>query len=99
MEGVNSNLSALIPFGYAQKEGERETLSPGTSWIWVPAFAGMTKSEIVFRPECPKSFKTTNPTLSPFSSNLCKRLVWPGFLQPLPVGNGFSAKTTMAYTG
>jgi hypothetical protein len=35
----------------------------------------MTKSGIALKPECPKSFKTINPTLSPFSSYFCKRLI------------------------
>ena len=40
-----------------QEQNPRETRSTRTSRIWVPAFAGMTKSAIVFWPQCEKLIK------------------------------------------
>ncbi len=49
-----------------QRENSGKTQSTGTSRIWVPAFAGMTKSGIAFRPEYENRSKR--------STRLCRRL-------------------------
>jgi hypothetical protein len=53
-----------------QGQNPRETRSTRTSRIWVPAFAGMTKSATVFWPQCEKLIKNlpTNSFKEPFYS-------------------------------
>ena len=55
-----------------QGQNPRETRSTRTSRIWVPAFAGMTKSAIVFWPQCEKLIKNlpTNSFKEPKKSGI-----------------------------
>jgi hypothetical protein len=56
----------------AKLRGEMQ--STGSFRIWVPAFAGMTKSGIALRPECKEIIQNNPSTLAPFTPYFCERL-------------------------